>query len=67
VCLTGGNHRSHEHCAGFSFQLDVDCGYVFVGGEVEDYVAGDEVEVGVEGRWVVELDSDGHDCSLRVW
>lgn len=44
----------------------MDCGYVFVGGEVKDYLAGDEVEVCVEGGRVIELDSDGHDCGLWV-
>lgn len=58
-------HRAHEDGAGFSFKLNNDGGDVLVGWEGEDDATGYNIEVSVEGMWVIELNADGHDGGVQ--
>lgn len=62
--LTWGNEGAHEHGTGLAFELYVDRRDILIRSENEVDLAGYEVEVCVESRGIVELDSNRHDCGI---
>ena len=53
-------HWAHQNRPALAFQLDHNSRYILIAGETQDNFAANEIEVGVEGMRMVELDAYRH-------